>query len=465
MSKHNIRWKVFPRDELPEALLSGSAVGHSTRLLFERHDLKNGKIAAGISDPSLGSSYSPLSVFVVDDESAAETFSWLRVYSPATFPLSQFGRVISAHDWRRFESIDEYGSQAFRPDQWASVVVGEALAQSEADVDLAQLPLSRASACFTMAVARAAAIHRSDEATRACSDRLRVIEGDRRFARRLVTVDDLIPVWSLVNATSVERSSPQDVVELVLHAVEAHLQEPSSPSSLRDYPQLSSDSIEARVLAFQRLSIELTAKTGRRPRNGMPAAIIAAAAFMVGRGTSHAFLLRQTGKLFPASPVWFGLMAALVGLEAWDPDWIHATKSVERQVRAGFEWTDASGFDICWAEFSWLAGTFEGSNVFLELPKLAARAISIEIVPGAACQFRLATDTTGEPDVRAGQSGGERVFELQAALEQFVGLALRTRQLLEDKGAPIQVSLNFEGGGAYSKSSRAKKGRGSADKQ
>lgn len=465
MSNRDIRWKVFPRDELPEALLSPAAVGHSARYSFDRYDLRDGKIAAGVLDASSVSSYAPLSLFVVDDESAAETFSWLKVYSPATFPLSQFGRVVSTHDWRRFESTGERSARDFRPDKWASVVVGEAMAQGEADMDLAQLPLSRASACFTMAVARAAAVHGSDEATRACADRLSVIEGDRRFVRRLVAVSDLLPIWSLVDASSFGRTSPEDAAELVLQAVESHLHDgPASGVSLRDSPEFRSDSIEERVLAFQRLVNELTAKSDRRTRSGGGAATLAAAAFMVGRGTSHAFLLHRTGKLFPSAPVWFGLMAALAGVEAWDADWTRATKSVERQIRSDFGWTDASGFDLCWVEFAWLAGTFEGMDVFFELPKLAPRAVTVEIIPGAICQFRLTPDSVSDADPRVYSPVSDRERQLHAALTQFIGLAAKARQLLDAQSEPMQTSLNFEGSAPPVRASKVRKGRGPTEK-
>jgi hypothetical protein len=463
MIKSNIRWKAFSRDALPDALFGISSPNSAARYSFERYDLMGDNVVAGFSDSRIGADYNPPCIFVIADESAAETFSWLRVYSPETFPLSQFGRVVSVDEWNRFESPDSYPSFQIRHDKWASVIVGEALAQGEADVELAQLPLSRASACFTTAIARATSVHRIDEATRTCADRLRLIEADRRFVRRPVSVTELLPVWAMVGAPLGEALSPQEATEFVLTALEKYLPMGSRPrtaavANLRGHPELGSDSIEERVLAFQRLASELVHATERGPRNGLPSALLAAAAFMVGRSTSHHFLISRIGGLFPAASVWFGLIAALAGTEAWDPAWTRATKGVERQIRSDFQWTDSSGFDMSWTEFAWLAGTFEGPEIFASLPKLAAKAMSIEIIPGAACQFRFSAGLTSDSELRTSSSTRERERELRAVLAQFVGLATRASGLLEAQSGPGQQSLTFEGESA-GKTSKAKRGR------
>jgi hypothetical protein len=172
--------------------------------------------------------------------------------------------------------------------------------------------------------------------------------------------------------------------------------------------------------------------------------LMAAAAFLVGRGTSHEFLLRRLGKVFPAAEAWFGLIAALTGVAAWDPDWTRATKSVERHIRAGFDWTDSSGFDLSWTEFAWLASTFEGPEAFATIPKLMPRAVAVEILPGSSCQFKLAAGGNTEAEVRTISASSERERQLKAALAQFIGLASRTRELLESPSAPVQQSLGLD---------------------
>lgn len=452
MSNNDIRWRTFPRDALPEALFGTSLVSQADRPTFERYDLLEDTVVAGFVGARTRLEYNPPCIFVVDDNFVAETLSWLKVYAPETSPLSQFGRVISADDWKRFGSRDEYQRQETREDRWASVIVGEALAQGDADVELPSLPLSRASSCFSTAIARVASVYGADEATHTCADRLRLIEADRRFVRRLVSVSDLLPIWALAGVRFREPLSAQDAVEVVLNTAEKYMPETFARgrvpafASLRDYPELGSDSIEERVLAFQKLSHKLIQRSEQGLRNGLPAALLAAAAFLVGRSTSHEFLVRRIGRVFPAAPVWFGLIAALTGVEAWDPDWTRATKIVERQIRARFDWADATGFDLCWPEFHWLARTFDGPDVFSSLPKLVPRAVSVEVLPGATCQFKLASVGSSEPDARASSIVSARERELQAALSQFIVLAARTQQLLDGQSPPVQQSLGREGG-------------------
>jgi hypothetical protein len=466
MSNSDIRWRAFPRDALPEALFGTSPISQVARPTFGRYDLLEGSVVTGFVGVRTGLEYNPPCIFVVADNSIAETLSWLKVYAPETSPLSQFGRVISADDWMRFGLRDEHQLQGTREDRWASIIVGEALAQGDTDVELPSLPLSRASSCFSTAIARAASVYGTDEATHTCADRLRLIEADRRFARRLVSVNDLLPIWALAGVRFSEPLSAQEAVEVVLNTAEKYMPEAFGRGrvpafvSLRDYPELGSDSIEERVIAFQKLALKVIQASEQGPPNGLPAALLAASAFLVGRSTSHAFLVRRFGRAFPAAPVWFGLIAALTGVETWDQDWIRATKIVERQIRARFDLADATGFDLCWPEFQWLASTFDGPDVFSSLPKLVPKAVSVEVLPGATCQFKLASVGSSEHEARASSISSARERELQAALAQFIVLAARTQQLLDGQAPPVQQPLGREGGSSrYSGGPRPKKPR------
>ncbi|WP_141113192.1 hypothetical protein [Chromobacterium haemolyticum] len=464
MNNDSIRWQTFPRDMLPEVLFGVGPHKHMGRLSFDAYELKGGNIAVGFPESRQNSDYNPPEILVLGEESAAETFSWLRVYAPETSPLSQFARVISIDDWERFSTNSYYRHRSLREDIWASIIVGEAIAQGEANIELASLPLSRASGCFTTAIARAASIHGTDDATHTCTNRLRLIEADRRFVRRSVSVEDLLPIWALAGVRFGESLSPSDAVDLVLDAAAKYMSNTmpkgsaSKIMSFSEYRNLASDSIEERVLTFNSLVNELAHSTARSPRNGFAAALVGAAAFMVGRSTTHEFLLRRVGKAFPEAPVWFGLIAALAGPESWDADWARAVKGVERQIRSKFDWVESSGFDLCWSEFAWLAKVSDASDIFSTMPKLMPKVVSVEIVPGATCQFRLASGNVSEAESRTMHQATTRERELQSALAQFIGLATRTRPLLEGQEAPVQQSLGLEGGStSNSKASRSKK--------
>ncbi len=448
MNKNSIRWETFPRDTLSDVLFASPRGSRSYPISADLFQAARDTVQAGFVDERMGTS-DPPRIFLLNDASAAETFSWLKVYAPEVWPLSQFGRVVSIDDWDRWSRDNARSSQGPRLDRWASVIVGEALAQGEVDVQVASLPLARAFACYSTPIALSLAVHGTDDASRICADRLRQIESDRRFARRLVEVNDLVGIWGLLGMES-EPFSPRDAVAVVLEAAQRFAEDKHSGGYvperrwLLQLAEFDSDSIEERVRAFHVLSNRLLTESERINRSSMPPALLAAAAFLVGRGTSHEFLLHQVGKAFPAAPVWFGLIAALAGIDAWDADWTRATKSVERHLRAAFDWTDAAGFDICWAEFSWLIGTFEGTEVFSGLPKLAQRAITVELIPGAACQFKLAAGPGADPDLRHLEVVTVRERELQKALSQFIGLAAQTRQLIKEPQGQNQQGLGSD---------------------
>ena len=460
MTTESIRWRLLERDTLPEALYGESSVEDATTSTFVSNDLETGRIALGFVGSQRQSVYNPPSIAVVADRSAAEIFSWLKTYAEETSPLSQFGRIITAKDWELFSALIK-GRQVntCREDYWASVILGEALAQGEGEGEPSTMPLSRALGCFSTAVARTSSIYGHEIATRECTERLQKLAADPRFVRRSVAIEDLMPVWVMTNSQLPETVPAIDVVELVVNtAWKNHFNDllgVVSPSLLREHRGLFSDSIEERVIAFNQLSNVLMQFATTSPRGNFCGVLLAAGAFLVGRSTSHEFLLRKFGHQIPTAFVWFGLLAALAGPHAWDAHWSRATKGIERQVRAKFDWTESVGADVYWAEFAWLANNFEGNAVFATLPKMLPKVLSIEVVPGATCQLRLAVGGAIETEARSAEPNA-REKELQSALAQLVSLATRMQPLLNSPSAGIQQTMGLDESPNYQKPSRAK---------
>lgn len=457
MKQANLNWYATEREEIPSVALGVvQPRGRGSRFFSDVNP--NAPAHVGFSDESMGGGYQPPAVIVLRGDSAAETLSWLRVFFRPAFPLSQFARVLSGRDWEMFESPRSDG-RITRIDKWASVVVGEILAQSEADVELDAIPLSRTVGCFSAAVARAELIHESQQVTRVCTDRLRLASEDSRFARRLIPVDAFIPVWVTVSAMSDDVGSPLEAAELVLHAAEASahgLTLVSEPQrALRSYPNLFSDSVEERVVAFHRLANEAMSRSTKEI--GLDAALLAAGAILVGRGTSHSFLLRKFPALAPMAFVWFGLMAALLGSKGWDAAWMRAAKGVERQLRLGFSWDDPTAADICWAEYEWVAGAVKGQQAFAEISRQTPRTLSVEIVPGCVCQFRTSAEPKLAESTRRA-TGSLAEAELRAHVEALNALAIKARQLVDSlhssgaAGAQAELTLDAKGSQAPSRS-------------
>lgn len=451
MKNDSILWRMSSRETVPDLLLGRETVSSlPASPWLDEYRLKAGDVAIGYLASREQQQYSPPCILLIEEDKAVETFSWLRVYAGEIWPLSQYARLISRRDWLEFDNPIRRSLQP-REDVWASVVLGEVIAQGETDVDVEAIPLSRASACFSMAMARVVCSFGDDVATSECAERLRKIEVDRRFVRRPVTVEDLRPVWSLATAALApdDEGSIESTAIMVVDAVQGFMPDAARalfehvPISLGDMPGFSSNSVEDRVLAFHRLSAVFAQLKMREAKNPFVPVLLAGAAFLVGRGTTHEFLLRRVSRSYPAASVWFGLLAAIAGPTSWSPNWARAVKGIERQIRTRFEWSEVNGFDLGWHEYRWMASVFDGVEALSSLPKLLPRVLSVEVVPGAVCQFRLAGG--GMPDVEVKSSPDQsREHELIATLSQFISLAGQAQQLIDGAQIPVQRGFGFD---------------------
>jgi hypothetical protein len=451
----DIRWESFERSALPKALFGMSTGG--VRGWRVENALESGQgIALGYSREEKARAYAPPELIILEDKTAAETLSWLKTYAPETSPLSQFARVVTRSDWEQFGRERSWrAGDAAREDRWACVVVGELLAQGESDVEVSALPLSWSSSCFSTAVARSAIIHSHDEAIRACVERLLLLERDQKFTRRPVSVASLEPLWAVAASRGSETLDAPEVVDLALSGITRAADGPASlktrmASMVGTQSEFSSDSVENRVVAFQKLTSQVTEDTGNTNPTALAQAVIAAGAFLVGRGSSHGFLLGRLPRRWSQAFAWFGLMNGLSGPQSWDGEWSRAAKGVERSLRGRFDWCGVSGADLSWPEYLWLTTTFAGKQAFAEIPKMVPKVLSVEIAPGATCQLRLAADAGGSPrEVGRGEhvEAERRNRELRDTLEHLADLAIRARHLLSAQDAQRshgQGSLGFD---------------------
>ncbi|MNL28481.1 hypothetical protein D3C87_1501250 [compost metagenome] len=161
---------------------------------------------------------------------------------------------------------------------------------------------------------------------------------------------------------------------------------------------------------------------------------------MVGRSTSHAFLLNRFRRVAPAAFAWFGLIAAIAGSRCWDSAWLRAVKGAERLLKPRFGWADISSADIGWAEFAWLAGSLDDVDQLIGLPKMLPRTLGVEVVPGVALQIRLGQGSGGD-DTRVNLEPSARERELADAISHILEIALQVRSDGERKKAPKHSRL------------------------
>jgi hypothetical protein len=395
----------------------------------------------------------PPALVVVDDDLAAEVISWIRVYDRPVFPLSQFCRVISAEDLFLIDGNMDPG--ASRSDVWACVVFGEMLAQGEyADVKLSAIPLSHAASTFSHVVARTALIHGKDRPVDLCVQRLTNLEGDSSLGRKPMSTRDLQLIWGFLQVDLGGLVSEGELLEFIDATLRALSRGGAGAIAWQIHRQsLMSDSVEARVLAFNSVLNDVVRRTSSRDFSVMESGLcVAAAAFLAGRGTSHYFLLRRAGHISAVASVWFGLLAGLRGRQAWDGEWLRAVKGIEKQLRQTMNWTDPPVSDLGWLEYSWLAKNVTATASLSGIARQSARALAIEVLPGAVCQMRTSSSDVKSEAQTTLSSVAEN--ELRAALEQYLLLSERTKKILgrtfnpstdagaaEENSAPTQKSF------------------------
>ena len=456
MKSNELDWYSIDKSFLPEALFGIARLGSlpSAESPFTTHD--HG-VSIGFNTRNMNNPYNPPALIIVDSEKSADNFSWLTAYAPEAFPLSQFSRVVTYSDWEYFSSItNQHKASTLRTDRWGCIILGEVIAQSDTDTDITAIPLSRSSACFSMPIARSQTIFSDEKATRMCVERLRAIETDTRFVRRSASVEDLIPIWAICTSQINETEDARNIIELVIASIDEH-EGLGGKLTLKNHSGLFSDSVEERVSAFNHLTDKLKTSSPL-PQRDMNI-LAAAGAFLVGRGTSHTFLLHRLGKNFSASFVWFGLFAALSGPRSWDPKWSRATKSIEKLLRANFYWDDIPSTDLSWPEYRWLSKTYKGSSSYLELPKNFPRTLSIEVIPGASCQLRLSSQGASQVEIETTRvKETELENDFRSLVNQLMTLAQHGKAILDLQAnhIPKQRSL-FPNSDTNKKSSKDKR--------
>lgn len=417
MTRRLLDWYALSREAAPGVLLGVEATTCSAHQSGQAPTRLAADLMVGFEEGSSANGFKTPCVALIKDSHVGELFAWLHTYSNESFPISQFCRIETPERWESFLKSD--GATANFPGlAWASVIAGEMLANAEQHVELKTVPLSWASNCFTYTMARAfrAWSNLQGDGSREVAARLRALESDPRFARRKLGVDSLIPIWALLSSDAkIDGGNIIDVIELVLPALDHE-----NASLLRTNSKLMSSSAEQRIHGFDEFVDMLRSNQQRKLHTKAIkfGPLLAAAALIAGRSTSHIDLLRPYANEFPDCLPWFGLLAGFAGPRAWDSDWLRLVKGVERQIRNGFHLTDPMQSDLCWIEFDWLRHISKSASIFSDLPKYHSRLLTVEIFPGANYQLRLTGPTqeippTSKLEARAYGAAPALAFEAQ----------------------------------------------------
>lgn len=368
------------------------------------------------------------SLVLVNDNSTAEVLGWIATYTPDAFPLTQTVRVISADVYAICTSFDGEPQRPRHDFVWSSVLLGEMLSQGQTTSSVDKVPVSRALACFSYTVARASALYGdSVKVSRILLQRLQSLEQDSIFAKRALTVEALRYIWGFANEPIGHDSELSHTVSVVLAAIETSPRSAANEIPILreigvDIRKMSSGPIEQRVLEFERSTQTLVKECARSKELYRQAPMFFAAfAFWVGGGTRHISLLEDFSGTFPSVYAWMGLFAGLAGPEAWDSKWLRGVSAVDRHVRMPFTLADPPTADLSWVEYQFVASQKYPVEWVKELPKLSARTLTVEVLPGASCQMRLSGNTsdTVEDRVESSVSQPERAIVKYDEMEQI----------------------------------------------
>lgn len=439
METKDMVWRTFARDELSDALAGGLP---RFGLSFGQPRLENlglDSIAVGFMADSYQDESPRSCLIVLDGESRFEILAWLRVNCPEIFPLSQHGRVISSEDLPLLDGEDRYSRHVRTTSHerlWASIIIGEMISHGDEGQLLTGIPLSRAASCYSTAAARSHLTYGPKSlANEKCLKRLKSLDVDKNFLSRHIRFANLEAIWRLAYSNDERTIGLSEAVNTVLDLVQTQIGRDFGISGVLGSKAFASDSIEDRVIAFNAVVENLGSLPDNARREPSASAVIGIAAYLVGRGTSHEFLVRRNLGDFPLAALWFSVIAGLTGPSTWDLNWFRLASGVLRQIHKRTSWNDFGGYDLSWSEYEWFSTNIADRH-FSDIPRLTSRGLGIELVPGVVCQLRMAFDSHSvqDADARSPSSSSTATDQIseeaRSIFSQLIKLAVRAESVV-----------------------------------
>lgn len=354
-----------------------------------------------------GSSRTCSPVLRVRDETIDDLLAWLYSFAEDAMPVSTYCRIVSDADFLMLEDCEaeaparlDHAATFPAIRRWASVIIGEIIDRSGIGV-MPEVSASWAllSYSFTSAVAHLRYGHHTPSIKR-ITERLHSAHLDPETASSGPSLSLFSVVWSICHQMPIGVGDPIDAILLVLHKLgNAFREEPALLQDADEWilemilelvrsPGVASGSLEKRLTAHDHF-VEVVG-SAERGSSLVKSFGIAAAAFLVGRGTSHVHLLASSKHSF--APVWFSLLAGVCGELYWDTRWLLINKRLESllQFYVSDESLPPSMVDLSWAEYDWIRRGRGPIDFLRGLTKLVPSFITVELYPGVPFQIRVA---------------------------------------------------------------------------
>jgi len=460
MKLSDLRWLGCKREDLPRILFAPTHDGSNLDTAADFRPIvgRNGFALGVVSSAKVNEARSVL--LLVDDAGARELYSWIYSFSEGAFPLSQFARVVSLKDWEMTAAGGRFVRQR-ECDLWSCLAVGELISLYGGEGDQYSPRTQWLSYVASLLLARTLAFENKEKIAHLAMERLLKFESFSRFHERPFSALEMEPLWRVAFSAPERTLDTLEAITLCLHSA-ARANNGGSGEYLvnrimTNFPFLFGDSIEQRVSAYHDLAEAVSYGRGLDGAFLPPkvaCAVMATGAFLVGRGTSHSFLLSRLPREMSLSAAWLGLISGLCGPESLDPQWAAACLRARKNILEDCNLARSSMSDISWTELEWHLSSLGGGGAFRRLQRASASSLVVEIFPGLLSHQRLTGNSDADAEALRRKSDSSEMIELAVSelgrisqMAERLKLALRQDTLISQQGitfGPNEISVSTE---------------------
>lgn len=434
MKWHNYKWVEISREDLIY-ILSGKEKKRASKTGPISPSERRKTVLAGFDRSSFIDESKHPSAIIVDDDDSEDLFSWLYSFASDFMPLAMHCQVILASDFN-ITSKPRIGNPIRSSKLWASVTIGEFLMRGQSsqvlkDFFVSWIDSSCSYSYFSMLKNFDGAALREKFLAR-----LGKIKNDSKLAFPSLDLDILDIVWSTCSDLDQELAQAADLapniaVWTILELISEKIGTKSTDliAHLLHNPNFGSDSVERRLAAFD--SVVLSCRSDERLGKIECGFCVGAAAFLVGRSTSHIKLMDGLPQGLESAFLWFSVIAGLCNRASWDPRWFELSVRAESWLNTKHIDSKISVFDLSWPEFDWLSSSRRSSSAFREMVKTYPNSIVFEILPDVHFQVRITKEVASIKS-----SGDTRINDptSRQLLDQIEQIIIKWKSLSIDGG-------------------------------
>ncbi|MBK1880984.1 hypothetical protein JIN85_01075 [Luteolibacter pohnpeiensis] len=434
MKWDNYRWVEISRSELLSFIFSRDR-SHRTS-----SPPKSRRLLAGFEGYHSNSEERP-EVLVIEDEDAEDLMAWLYAFAADFMPLSMHFQVVLASDFDAIMRTDSFSNPIFEP-VWASMILGEFMMRGRGSKVLKDFYISWIETSCSYSLLAALQVYGDNKLIYdTFIGRLRRLKANEQLGFPELRLETLEVAWKVCidlpdRAYQFEREDEFLFVQRLFHLLESSANRQFSHEflDLLYSSYFKSDSVERRLTGFDQVVRKCSDQNlSDQTEVGF---YLGAAAFLVGRGTSHLGLIDRPASSFPSAYLWFSILAGLCGKNSWDPRWFELIRRITPFLRSKRLEGDKPA-DLCWVEFSAMERSRESLSFAKDIVRIFPSSLVLELIPNVHFQIRLAREsadsersTTGGSPTKG--SNRELILQIESLLKRLTkGLDTQSSQIPE----------------------------------